>query len=92
MLHQPGASVGFETLGEVIGVHFSGENEMALFVPGSAELIVCGSDAWAAVRAQKAVPDTGSKDPCAPAGERRMEATSEDGLRDLFRTLGARLV
>lgn len=41
-------SVSIEDLGEVIGIIFPGEDEVGLFVPGSAEMVICSKEEWIA--------------------------------------------
>jgi len=79
------ARISIDNVGSVVGVRYLGEDEVVVFVPGSAEVALCSAEEWQAaikVETAEANADTG----VLVTG---MQPTMGQALQEFMSVLGA---
>lgn len=85
-----GAVLLTQQLGDVVGVQFSGEEDVALFIPGSGDVLLCDAAQWHSLKAGQV---GGATDPVAESRQQAGDAdtTSAINLKSTLLGLGALL-
>jgi hypothetical protein len=77
-------------LGDVVGVQFADEEEVALFIPGSGDVLLCTAAQWHSLKDVPVGGDIGLLiDP--PSSVSKDDAASTGDLKSTLLTLGALL-
>lgn len=71
-----------DSIGDVTGVHFPGEDEVVLFVPGSGDVLRCSAQQWQGLRADSSLHADEAGAPEPPPENPNAE------LRTILRQLG----
>lgn len=86
----PDAPPMVDQLGDVVGVQFSQEEEVALFIPSSGDVLLCAASQWSHLKGTQLVSPTGSFS-AARHSNGADDAAFESDLKSTLSSLGALL-